>query len=112
MLYTFGDDDTNTFNVLYPDGSTTVVKGKSIITTFPFERDRIGMEEIVNRLNLPEQLPAIERIKLFQMGRHIWDPIANFELNFELDTDYIEQSKIRMNSAMTLISRFNAQKHK
>lgn len=108
LLYKFSDNGT--FDVLYPDGSSTNVVGTSITTSFPYGRERIRMEEIVESLNLPKALPAMDKINSFNLGGYIIHPIANFELDFELNE--IETSKEKINSAMKLISWFNIHRNK
>ena len=59
----------------------------------------------MERLDFPTEFLTIDRIRLFKLGEYIWDRIANFELDFEVNEINIGQTKT--DTATSLIMRFN-----
>ena len=82
LLYYYKRDK---ISILYPDGTEIDTNNASIITAFPYGRHRLFMLGIVCELNLPKELPDMEKMKRFTFGSYIWFPRARFELDFEFN---------------------------
>ena len=72
--------------VIHPDGVELTLDGAAAINTFPYDNRRLTMCEIVEELNLPSTLPDIGRINEFCLGEYLWSPVAQFELEYSINS--------------------------